>query len=65
MRKIFLLIILLISCLFLSACSSNNLEENGLLKSAITGDGVHLNSKENYEILFNNIKEQRKQRTRL
>ena len=28
MRKIFLLIILLISCLFLSACSSNNLEEN-------------------------------------
>lgn len=37
---------------------SNNLEENGLLKSSITGDGVHLNSKENYEILFNNIKEQ-------
>lgn len=28
MRKKFLLILLLVSCLFLSACSSNNLEEN-------------------------------------
>lgn len=36
---------------------SNNLEEDGVLKSSVTSDGVHLNSKGNYEILFNNIKD--------
>ena len=35
---------------------STDLEENGILKSSLTNDGVHLKTKENYQILFNNIK---------
>lgn len=35
---------------------SESLEENGLLKSDITADGIHLKTKDNYKVLFNNIK---------
>lgn len=35
---------------------STDLEENGILKSSLTNDGVHLKTKDNYQILFNNIK---------
>ena len=35
---------------------NESLEENGLLKSDITADGIHLKTKDNYKVLFNNIK---------
>lgn len=35
---------------------SESLEENGLLKSDITADGIHLKTKDNYKVLLNNIK---------
>lgn len=35
---------------------SESLEENGLLKSDITADGVHLKTKDDYKVLLNNIK---------
>jgi len=35
---------------------STNLVENGLLKSSITADGVHLKTKDDYKVLLNNIK---------
>lgn len=35
---------------------STDLEENGILKSLLTNDGVHLKTKDNYQVLFNNIK---------
>lgn len=34
---------------------SNGLEENGLLKSSISSDGMHLKTKADYQVLFNNI----------
>lgn len=35
---------------------SADLVENGLLKSSITADGVHLKTKDDYKVLLNNIK---------
>jgi phage minor structural protein len=35
---------------------SESLEENGLLKSSLTADGVHLKTKDDYKVLLNNIK---------
>lgn len=34
---------------------STDLEQNGVLKSDISTDGIHLKTKENYIVLFNNI----------
>lgn len=34
---------------------STNLEESGVLKSSITADGIHLKTKADYQVLFNNI----------
>lgn len=34
---------------------SANLEEDGILKSSVTADGMHLKTKNDYTVLFNNI----------
>lgn len=34
---------------------STNLEEGGILKTSITADGIHLKTKADYTVLFNNI----------
>ena len=41
---------------------SESLEENGLLKSDITADGIHLKTKDNYKVLLNNIKNKNQKR---
>lgn len=35
---------------------STGLEENGILKSSVSTDGMHLKTKADYQVLFNNIK---------